>query len=139
MPAPWHKPDERCERCYLTTISNTFLDLTPEDAVNDLAVAHNRLGSIYGQIGDVDTALGHFQKALQYKEQSGDRYHAGQTRGNIALALADAGRFGDALVYAQAALRDYEHIGAAAADMLDQTKQLIADIEQHLAATEASR
>ena len=40
-------------------------------------------------------------------EARGDTYGAGQTRYNIALLLSDAGRPGDALHYARAALTNY--------------------------------
>jgi tetratricopeptide (TPR) repeat protein len=115
------------------------LDLTSEDAVNDLAVVHNAVGESYRHAGNVDAALGHYQKAIHYWTQGGNRYGAGQTRYNIALAFGGAGRLDDALVYAKAALRDFEHFGAAAAADIDKTQQLIPRIEQNLAPTQTSR
>ncbi len=45
-----------------------------------------------------------------------------------------AGRVNDALLYAHAALRDFEPYGLSATAIIDQTRQLIATLEQHLAA-----
>jgi hypothetical protein len=72
----------------------------------------------------------HYREALRYFEQANDRYEAGDTRVNVAQLLHSQGRHGDALLWAQAALRDYESYGdRAAADIAD-TRQLIATIEQ---------
>lgn len=56
------------------------------------------------------------------------------TRFNVALALAQAGKLQDARDYARAALRNFEPYGPGAADMTAQTQQLLARIEQDLAA-----
>jgi hypothetical protein len=57
---------------------------------------------------------------------------AAQTRYNVALTLAQRGRLGDGLLWAQAALRDFESYSGRAADIA-QTRQLIAAIERGLA------
>ena len=59
-----------------------------------------------------------------------DHYRAAGTRYNVARALADAGRFADALDYAHAALRNFETYGESAAEMLQMTQEMIAQIEQ---------
>ena len=48
-------------------------------------------------------------------EARGDIFGAGQTRYNIALLLDDAGRTGDALLYARAALDNFQQAGPGAA------------------------
>ncbi len=105
------------------------LELLPPDAVDDLAVAHNALGAIYGDAGDVDRALPHYRHAIRYREQQGNVYEASGTRFNVALALLQSGRPGDALEYARAALRGYESYGESAAEMIQRTRQLIGEIE----------
>ncbi|MGH8898122.1 MAG: tetratricopeptide repeat protein [Egibacteraceae bacterium] len=110
------------------------LDLFPQDAVNELVVAHNQLGTIYAEAGDLDTALIHYRQAIHYEERGGDRYDAGQTRFNVAIALFCAGRLSDALLYAQAAFRDFKQVGAGATADIDMTQQLITRIQQHLTA-----
>ena len=83
------------------------LGLLPDNAVASHAVTHHALGNVYGQTDDSATALGHFQRAIQYYERQDDRYGAGWARHDAASTLANAGRQHDALLYARAALRDY--------------------------------
>jgi tetratricopeptide (TPR) repeat protein len=114
------------------------LVLTPADAVVDLAVAHNDLGNTYYNRGQLDVALRHYQESIRYLEAAGDRHGAAQTRVNVARALAaERGRLGDGLLWAQAALRDYQSYGDRAAAGIAQTQQLIAEIERGLAGGQA--
>ena len=85
--------------------------------------------TIYGDAGDIATALGHYQKAIHYRERQDDRYSAGWARHAAAITLANAGRRHDALLYARAALRDYNAVGPGAAAMADQARQLITALE----------
>jgi len=104
------------------------LGLLPPDAVDDLAVTHNQLGAIYGDAGDLDRALPHYQRSIHLKEQSGNLYGAALTRYNVALDLLTAGRRADALEYAEAALRGYEPYGEGAGEKIERTRRLIARI-----------
>ena len=88
------------------------------------------LGSIYGDASDLDRALTHYREAIRYLEAAGNLYVAAQTRYNVAYDLANVGRLPDALDYAQAALRNYSTFGDRAADRIQKTQQLIAQIEQ---------
>jgi tetratricopeptide (TPR) repeat protein len=106
------------------------LDLFPAGDHQHRAVTENQLGLIYRRAGDSGQALRHFQRSLQHDEARGDIYRAGQTRYNIALLLDDAGRTGDALHYARAALASFQEAGPGAAGAADQARQLIADLEQ---------
>ena len=108
------------------------LDLLPADEVNERAVSHNQLGIIYAQAGHTDRALAHYSKSIQYKERAGDTYSAGGTRFNAALVLARAGRAHEALLYARAALRDWETLGSRAAAEAEQVGQIIARLEREL-------
>jgi len=108
------------------------LDLLPPNAVDDLAVTHNQLGNTYADAGDLDRALPHYREAIRYDERGGNLYKAGEHRRNVALALAQAGRFPDALDYAQAALRNFETYGERAAEMIEETRRLIGMIEEDL-------
>ena len=71
----------------------------------------------------------------QYDEARGDIYGAGLTRYNIALLLQDAGRPGDALHYARAALHDYERTGPGAAQKAADARDLIARLETQVIGT----
>ena len=106
------------------------LDLTPPDALNSLACAHDRLGRIYGEAGQTEQAVAHYCQSIRYEELAGNLYGAANTRYNIALAYANAGRFTDALLFAQAALHNYAQFGPAAANEAAEAQQLIAEIEE---------
>lgn len=105
------------------------LALLPPDAVDDLAVTHNQLGIIYKDAGDLERALEHYNQAAKFFETAGNLHHAGVTRFNVAIALANNGRPSDALLYARAALRNFEPYGQGAAEMIAETKELIGEIE----------
>ncbi len=106
------------------------LDLLPANAVDDLAVSHNQIGNTYGDAADIDRALTHWREAIRYAEASDNFYDAGRHRYNVALALRQAGRFSDAAEYARAALRNFETYGDRAAADVQETRDLIAKIEQ---------
>ncbi|NQT87972.1 tetratricopeptide repeat protein, partial [bacterium] len=110
--------------------SHEALGLTPSDALADLATVYGQLGNIYGGAGDLDQALTHYREAVRHFEGAGDSHNAAQTRFNVALHLAHAGQFGDALAYACAALANYQEFGDRADDMIQRTQQLIAEIQQ---------
>jgi tetratricopeptide (TPR) repeat protein len=110
------------------------LDLLPSSAIRDLAVIHGQLGVIYRNAGDSQRALEHYRKSISYEESAGNLYGAAQTRFNVALALARDSRFADAQEYALAALRNFQTYGAGAAQDVQQTLKLIADIERVITA-----
>jgi tetratricopeptide (TPR) repeat protein len=109
------------------------LELLPPNAVNDLAVTRNQLGNIYLAAGDIDRALPHYREAIRYAELVGDLYRAGTRRFNVAVTLYQANRLADARDYAQAALRNYEDFGPAAAADIEKTRRWLADIERAMA------
>jgi tetratricopeptide (TPR) repeat protein len=109
------------------------LELLPGNGIDDLAVTHNQLGETFQRAGYLDRAAEHYTKAIHFREAQGNRFGAGRTRYNVALTLARAGRFADAREYARAALRDFESYGARAAADLEDTRRLLAQIEEHLA------
>ena len=108
------------------------LEHLPEDAVDELAVAHGSLGIIYSDAVDQSTALAHFSRAIRYREIQGDAHSASLTRRNIAVTLVGAGRLEDALEYARTALRGFESYGDSAADDIQKTRHLIEIISRQL-------
>jgi len=104
------------------------LQMTPSDAIGQLAAIHNQLGVIYRNAGDLDRALHHYRESIRLEEAQGNLYGAAQTRYNVALALAGARRFPEARQYADAALRGYQSYGGGAADKVQDTLDLIAYI-----------
>jgi tetratricopeptide (TPR) repeat protein len=109
------------------------LDLIPEKSIDDLATVHMQLGNIYDDAGEFDTAMSHYRDAIRYREAAGRPFEAGRVRINVALILSKRERYGDALLWAQAALRDFQPYGQRAADEVAQIQQMIADFEQNLA------
>src|SRR5580658_9900912 len=61
------------------------LDMTPPDAVGQLAPIHNELGNIYGGAGDLDRAPHHCRESIRLNEARGDPYGAATTRRNLAI------------------------------------------------------
>jgi tetratricopeptide (TPR) repeat protein len=111
--------------------SQQALALTPPDALDHLANAHNQLGIIYAEVGNVDKAMTCWRKTIRYHEDTGDRYNAAQVRYNAALVLLRYNqRLEEALLWAQAAIEDYQPYGQAVAIELTKTQQLIVDIQQ---------
>jgi tetratricopeptide (TPR) repeat protein len=106
------------------------LENDPHDMPDDLAIDHNQLGLTYMDAGNLERALEHYNQCIHYDEVAGNLYGAGQDRFNVAIALANNGRLTDALLYARAALRNFESYGGRAKDMEDETKELIAEIER---------
>ncbi|MBN8595019.1 MAG: CHAT domain-containing protein [Anaerolineae bacterium] len=108
------------------------LDLLPPDALTDLAVTHNQLGNIYAAAGQIETARGHYDRSIHYKEASGNSYGAALTRENVAIDLLNTRRFPDALLYAEAALRGFQSSHNADANIAE-LQRLIEAIKQAMA------
>jgi tetratricopeptide (TPR) repeat protein len=105
------------------------LALFPPDDAEDLAPIHGQIGNIYREAGETRQALRHYQQSIAYDEARGNIYRAGQIRYNIALLLQEAGRRADALLYARAALSDFEDVGPGAAQDAARTRDLITRLE----------
>lgn len=126
------KPQEDLLR-YLNDAHQSYqraLALFPPNAVHELATTHNALGNVYRYANDIDRALAHYREAIRYCEIMGDLYLAGGYRKNVAYALAEAGRLSDGRDYAQASLRNFEPYGESAVADIQETRELIAKIEQ---------
>ena len=105
------------------------LSLLPPDAVNDLAVTHCQLGIIFSEAGNLEQGLNSWQEGITLFEKAGNFFEAGRHQRNISIFLARASRPADALLYARAALRNFEPYGQGAAKDIDDTQRLIAWIE----------
>lgn len=116
---------EQAEEAYQQALADL-----PADATADRGTAHGELGILYEDLGRLDDAVAHLQESIRHHENAGDRYGAGVSRYNMAVALQAANRTRDAVSYAQAALRDFEVLGVPAADDAEDTRQLIANLER---------
>jgi tetratricopeptide (TPR) repeat protein len=97
-------------------------------AFDDLAVAHNQLGVIYGYTGNSRRALSHFETALALELEHGNIYGAAEGRYNMARVYAENHAFSDALQWAEAALRDFEALGDGGAERAHLTRDLIHEL-----------
>ena len=55
------------------------LALCPPSAIADLGPMHNQLGNLYAEVGQIEPAREHYERAAQICEQTGNRYGAGQS------------------------------------------------------------
>jgi tetratricopeptide (TPR) repeat protein len=78
----------------------------------------------------LEQAIAYYREAIRYYEQAGDLYGAAWTRENVAITYVNAGRFEDALLFAHAALRNYQQFGPAVAAEVARAQQVIAWIEE---------
>lgn len=119
------------------------LALCPPTAIADLGPFHNQLGNLYQEVGQTEVARQHYEQAADFFERSGNRYHTGSTRFNLALMYRDSAgseaspaRQGDLLrrgwAYAQAALRDFQSFQGRAAGWEARAQGLIDEIEAAL-------
>jgi tetratricopeptide (TPR) repeat protein len=106
------------------------LDMMPPDAVNERATTHNQLGLIYNDAGQTEQAVAHYREAIRYADASQNLYAAAKYRENIAIAYEDTGCFEDALLFARAALVNFEQFGPAAAADIENARRLVAKYEQ---------
>jgi tetratricopeptide (TPR) repeat protein len=109
-------------------ISDAF-NLTPPEAQNELAYLYDALGTVLTDADVVDDALDHYRKAIRIYDDT-DRYRAGRTRLNMARALAHGGRIQDALMYARAAVHDFESEGAANTADIEESRRIIENLKQ---------
>ena len=110
--------------------SQESLDLIPADDHAIRGTAENQLGLVFMRPGDISQALRHFQRSIQHKEARGYIHGAGQTRYNIARLLDGDGQIAHALLYARAALDNFQQVGPGAADDADHTRGLISHLEK---------
>jgi tetratricopeptide (TPR) repeat protein len=109
------------------------LDMTPTTDVTSRGIILNQLGNIWGEAGDIDSALHHYRQCIRSRDEVGDIFAAGQTRFNVAVVLLRAGRLADALAYAVAALANFRTFGDRAAADKQAAERLIAYIEEAVA------
>jgi tetratricopeptide (TPR) repeat protein len=117
------------------------LALCPPSAVADLGQMHHQLAALYVEVGQIEPAREHYERAVQYLGQARDYYNAGGVRYNIATMYRDAaGReparrrdlLRRAAAYAAASLRDFESYQGRAADREADARRLIEIIARAL-------
>jgi hypothetical protein len=122
------EPDTRREALQrAASYYSKALSSTPENAIRVLAVIHHQLGAILA-LFDTDAAVEHYSHSIRYEEKQQNTFGAGQTRASIARLLAKRDPE-KALIYARAAQRDFERIGAAT-PLRDHMDRLIDRLER---------
>jgi hypothetical protein len=105
------------------------LNMLPPDEVDTRAMFHNQLGNIYGDASQIDQAIAHHREAIRYFEQAGSLYYAAATRHNVAIYLTVESRLEEALLFARAALCNFERFGPSAAQEVERIQKLVTQIE----------
>jgi tetratricopeptide (TPR) repeat protein len=108
------------------------LRLNPKNDFEPLAGIHNQLGSIYYSLGENNQSLLHFHKSISYAERQGDVRDAALTTLFISGILMEQNRLPDAQAYAYACLSKLEQYGDRASKDIEDTRKLIAEIEQRM-------
>ena len=129
------KKPKKEQRSYLDSalkLCNQALEIVPSYSVDSMAIIHNQLGIIYYDAGDLPNAVNNYHESIRYSEMQGNLYMAASIRKNTAVALSAAGQFDDALDYANAALRNFGTYGERAMKEIQQTRELIAEIEHDI-------
>ena len=90
--------------------------LFPSEAIRELSVIHEVAGLLFSRVvGQTDRALYHYQQEIRMDDELGQPYAAAQARSKAAVALAMAGRFDDAVMFAEQAAQDFARLGDPAA------------------------
>ncbi|MEP6672247.1 MAG: CHAT domain-containing protein [Chthoniobacter sp.] len=106
------------------------LERLPSYAVGAIGQVQDRLATVYSYLGDIEQSKSHFAAAIYALEKTGQVGAAARTRLNFAVALLNSGRWDDALIYARAALQNYESLDQVDAVDIKTAKELIIVIEQ---------
>jgi tetratricopeptide (TPR) repeat protein len=85
---------------------NQAFRLLPKDATRELVGLHEYAGMFYQIVGATDEAVSHYVQAMKAAEETGQQDGIGMLRIKAAGTLAAAGRFSDAALFAEQAIRD---------------------------------
>jgi tetratricopeptide (TPR) repeat protein len=105
------------------------LRVVPKYDSRELARIHTEVADVYSCAGDADKARPHLLECLHHAEVAGDTLFAAQTRFNMALTLARAERYAEALDYAQASEKGFAQLGSVADREIGETRRLIRQLE----------
>jgi tetratricopeptide (TPR) repeat protein len=112
------------------------LSLMPDDYLPDLASLRRGLADVYYYRGDFEESIRQCEKAIEFYEVYGSVFNAANARHQISNVLAMQGRFGQALEYARAALRNYQHCGEGESKEVKELEAMIHKLEGIIQTTE---
>ncbi|MGP4050251.1 CHAT domain-containing protein [Streptomyces sp. 2A115] len=108
-----------------------YIALQPEGDVHHRAVGYSQLGMLAARVTtETPLAIAHFHRAIELFEFEGDRYQAGHIKQEISTLFGVGGHYEEALLYARAALADFETYGAHARDSVESVMRMISGIER---------
>jgi tetratricopeptide (TPR) repeat protein len=113
-----------------TRVEESF-QILPSQAIRELALVHEVAGILFDRlVGQADRALYHYQQMIRMQEELGQPYQAAHARLKAALTLAQAGRFDDAVMFAEQAIQDFGRTGDL--KEAERARQLLAVIKDRL-------
>lgn len=119
---------------HLTDSRQYYLRAIEHDDPDDYAqlASHNlQYGHASYSMGDIDRALPHYREAIRFDQMQHNTFGAAKTRFNLAIALRDVGRLGEARRYAVAAFGELRKIsGPVTEDLLDRARRLVLSLEE---------
>ncbi len=90
-------------------------------------------GHVHYSMGQIERAIPHYRQSIRYDVENGDACSAARTRFNIAIALRDLGRLGEARRYATQAYNESLELGGLAPEnIVERSRRLIQLIERAL-------
>lgn len=105
----------------------------PPDDHAALATHNLHYGHVSYSLGDIDRALPHYRESIRHDQLQGNIFGAAKTRFNLAIALRDVGRLGEARKYAISAFGELRSIeGPISEDLLDRARRLVTGIEDRI-------
>ena len=127
------RPESELVR-HLTDARQYYLRAIEHDAPDDYGnlASHNlQYGHASYSMGDIERALPHYREAIRYDQLQGNTFGAAKTRFNLAIALRDVGRLGEARRYAVAAFGELRKLTAPMSeDLLDRARRLVLNLEE---------
>lgn len=119
---------------HLTDARQYYLRAIEHAGADDYAqlASHNlQYGHASYSMGDIERALPHYREAIRFDQLQHNTFGAAKTRFNLAIALRDVGRLGEARRYAVAAFGELRKIeGPTSEDLLDRARRLVLTLEE---------
>lgn len=127
------KPRAEINLLLNTALKHSYnaLNLIPPNSKKELALIYHLLGNINDDAGYPEEAFSNYNKAIHIYDIQENQPGAALMRREVARSMLKVGRIDDALLYAQAALKNLESLGAGAIEDIRRTQQLIDGIKHY--------
>jgi tetratricopeptide (TPR) repeat protein len=108
------------------------LEILPEEDEDDFSAVYNLLGNICANKGDFQQSIKFFEKILWHDEKIGDFYKMAETQLNICLIFWTSHQYEEAIMYANASLKNFTLEGVAARKDQQQVLEMIEEIKKDM-------